>query len=124
MYLQKVINRYKEATKNEKSTCCSIAGCENNCVICPNYKIRVNKITMKLIEQEIKSQGKLTKQWKYYSLWQEIVYISTELNNLGLSLMNINVNENENDFEKVTTILQKSKQAIAKLEIKKLTKEK
>jgi hypothetical protein len=119
MYLQNAINRYKEATKKDKSNCCLVAGCSQQCQECPNYKIRVNKITMKLIEQEIKSQNKLNNNWEYYPLWQEIVTISTELNNLGLSLMNLNVDED--NLKKITTVLERSKQAIAKLETKKLT---
>jgi hypothetical protein len=120
MYLQKAINRYKEATNNEKSTCCLIAGSKNSCQVCPNYKLRTNKITMKLIEQEIKSQHKLSKDWEYFSLWQEIVTISNELNNIGLSLIDQDI-----DIKKITIVLDRSKQAIARLEIqKKLTKEK
>jgi hypothetical protein len=117
MYLQNAINRYKEATKKDKSNCCLVAGSGEECQECPNYKIRVNKITMNLIEQEIKSQNKLTEDWEYYPLWQEIIKISTELNDVGLSLMNLDVTED--NLKKITTVLQRSKRAIAKLEIKK-----
>jgi hypothetical protein len=72
---------------------------------------------MNLIEQELKSQNKLNTQWEYYSLWREIVKISTELNNVGLALMNLDITED--NLNKVTTVLQKSKKAIANLEIKK-----
>jgi hypothetical protein len=117
MFLQNAINRYKEVTKDENSNCCLIAGSDSTCKQCPNYTLRVNKIIMKLIEVEMKSEGKLTKDWEYYPLWQEIVSISTEMNNLGLSLMNLNVDENS--LKKVTTVLERSKKAIAKLETKK-----
>jgi hypothetical protein len=117
MYLQNAINRYKEATKKDKSNCCLVAGSSKQCQHCPNYKLRVNKITMNLIEQEIKDQNKLTKEWEYYPLWQEIIKISNELNNVGLSLMNLDVDEN--NLKKVSTVLERSKRAIAKLETKK-----
>jgi neutral trehalase len=74
---------------------------------------------MNLIEQEIKDQNKLNNQWQYYPLWQEIISISTELNNLGLSLMNLDITED--NLKKVTTVLERSKKVIAKLETKKLT---
>lgn len=117
MYLQNAINRYKEATKKDKSNCCLVAGTTQQCKECPNYKIRVNTITMNLIEQEIKAQNKLNDKWEYYHLWQEISKISTELNNLGLTLMNLDIEED--NLKKITTVLQRSKKAIANLEAKK-----
>jgi hypothetical protein len=117
MFLQNAINRYKEVTKEENSNCCLIAGCDESCKQCPNYKFRVNRITMKLIETEIKAKGKLSKEWEYFYLWQEIYKISNEMNNLGLSLMNLNVDENS--LKKVTAVLECSKKAIANIEVKK-----
>lgn len=72
--------------------------------------IKRNKITMKSIKTETESS----------SLWQEILSISTEINDLGLTLINLDVNKD--NLQKVTSVLERSKQAIAKIETKNRTR--
>lgn len=82
--IKKAVEDYIDAIASLPSSCCKLPGAEECCGNCPCYKIRVNQVRRTLMIKKLERIGLADKNWDYYKVWEQIIGLSNEMDELAL----------------------------------------